>query len=265
MAVALLAELRRAGAEEPSVMAEAELNAVLQSMPESVAGEVWAETGALAGVARFQLQAERRREAAATYQTLQQPDHHFPEASLGIARSVSTLQAAAEAFMAQGNFAEAAQRYQDLLSVETALLHPDRLSALRLQLGDAHWKAGNDAEAMEQFQQALACASTDAAATQRAVVHGRIGLAQLTLGDIAGARASDVEALRLFQDAGRPDAGYALAGASIPLIRNVTHFWTIDSRWEVLASDATAPKSSPNVVQMVYTPQLPGGSSPACR
>jgi uncharacterized protein YjdB len=31
----------------------------------------------------------------------------------------------------------------------------------------------------------------------------------------------------------------------------------------ILVSDPTAPRSSPNVVQMIYKPQLPGGSSPA--
>lgn len=231
--VALLAERRKTSGGDARTDAEAELTLLLEA--EHPAGsEDLVRAGTEAGLARLQLEGGQWRKAAATYHGLTRTTY-CPEARLGVQRAIDGVRGAARRHSSQRQFADAAGLLCQLLAIEaesgvapTAAIHED--------IGDAYWMNGSSAEALDHYGKAMAVPSAGEPARHAALL-ARIALVRQHLGDVEGARAGITEALRRLITAGDEHPGRTLGDACRGLLRDVDHFWEVDTLWADLEAD----------------------------
>jgi tetratricopeptide (TPR) repeat protein len=228
---ALFTELRRSGPGDITASAEMELASALDTAGDGPADDS-RRIAARAGLARLHLEASRWTEAARHYRVLQ-ASVDFPEARLGFARAVDGLRAAARQQFDQGAFEQAARDWQTLAAVLGDDAPAAESSEVQRDIGDALWKADRSDDALEQYTRSLATLPADRTA-DAALLNARIALAHQQLGSLTAAGAHIEAALRLFREAGRPDAGRALGETCRPLLRNADHCWEVESQWTEL-------------------------------
>jgi len=237
-AMSRLAELRRPGDVDLPEAARAELLELLKSADGGGDAAPAIRTAVQAGLARLHLEARRWPEAVESYRALEAPESGFAEAAAGIDKAIDGLRGETERLLADRESAAAAASSRRLLAVLQSLARQDEmLGALRM-LGDALWLDGSDAQALENYEDALARAAPRDAA-ERAELHARIAIVRLVQGEIAGARSAFVHALQGFGEAGASGAGPALGHAARGQIRDVAHFWSVHTHWSALEADAT--------------------------
>ena len=116
---------------------------------------------------------------------------------------------------------------------------PEATAAIRRvfqHLGDARWRANDEAEALRQYSRALAAAGGDD--ESRAALMARLGVVHQHQGDAGNARVSFLGALRLLQQTS-PDVAWAtLAAACRPLLRSTVDYWAIETHWQALQAEA---------------------------
>ena len=242
---------RRGALEKPSAADKnATAKAALGELERVVAScgrgqnEGWTWIGAQAGLARLHSQGERWREAATVYQDLLQADGRFPEAKLGIEKAIESIRAEAVRRSKDKKFADAAGCLEDALAFASKLSSTGQpVLELHRELGEALWNAGQNREALNQFEQALALASDAGAEQACADFRVAIGVVQQELEDDR-APASVVASLKLYAESGVQDAGEALASSCRPLMRSAKHFWKIDSLLKVLGDEAAMETTS---------------------
>ena len=239
-AVALLAQRRSPGEDLRTVAekdrgaaAAREMTLLLQSVRPG--GEGWIETGIRAALARLELEGGRWQEAARSYRELRQARPDFVEADRGIDHAVDGLRDRAEDLMSARDHAAAAKTYRELLELRDAPSWNENAPMARRALADALWYEGRDAEALEEYERALAASRPTA---QLGPLHARIALLHQYCERFEAAQQSIERALEWFRDSGASSPGEMLAESLRPLIRDIAHFWIVDQHWADLERQA---------------------------
>jgi tetratricopeptide (TPR) repeat protein len=107
--------------------------------------------------------------------------------------------------------------------------------------GDGLLQEGRTSEALEKFTQAmrLVLESLSHDKLRQADLHSRLGLIYLELADKAKALEYFVQALQLHRDNNTAIPGAALGIVCHSLLRDVPHYWALDSDWKSFADQAT--------------------------
>ncbi len=193
-------------ATDEIAQAEQELKKVIEASERGEATDEWAWIGAHAGLARLYIGSKRWSEAAQIYQQLLQEEFdRFPEAHLGLEKTIDGSQTE----------------------------------------GDHHLKEGRTQEALEQFREALRFVLESFAddKTRLADLHSRIGYVHFNLGDRDNARRHFLKALELYSEGGSPEPGKDLGSACRSLLPDINRFWVLDDEWRAWAAESETERS----------------------
>ena len=194
-------------------------------------------------MARLQLESSRWHDAATHYRALR-ASGIFPEAEIGFERAVDGLRSVARQNVEKRRFTEAAHEREDLLTILADATDNPQVSAVRREIGDALWQGGDATGALAEFQKSLAAMPVTGDRESAAALHARIALVRQQLGDLAAARSSLIDSLRLFTEAGRIDPGRALGETYRPLILDIGHFWQVEAQWAEIEMDQSSDEAA---------------------
>jgi len=234
--VAALADRLRTSAGDSRAAAEKELLGAMRSEPEFFARDPVAAAAARATLARFQMEAARWHDAAALYAALRQADGLLPEGTIGLRRILDHIRASGQKEPDNEQLAAMPEHLREALALASEFGPEGEVGVAHRELGDALWRIGRDAEALEHFQAALALeAARDD--VDLADTYARSGLAQEVHGQIHEAQENYDRALQIYRAASDRHPGEALADVCRRLLRTVSEFWTIDSDWRRFTDD----------------------------
>ncbi len=198
---------RRAELDRAHPRTEAEEMAHAQEQMRAIAETAeaggWKWIAAQATRAHWHTAQKQWAEAMALYQQLLgEARERFPESDTGLLQSLIGLQDAGDEALRQGRAAEAKRCFQQVLEVAAA-----------------HFAAGKDATAG---------------------LHARLGCAGFQLGERGEARAHFAEAIRLYGESGKSNAGEALGAQCVSLLPGTGAYWALDAEWQALVNSPGA-------------------------
>jgi tetratricopeptide (TPR) repeat protein len=170
--------------------------------------ESWAWIGSHAGLARLYAEERRWMEVATIYQLLQEVPDRFPEARVGLEKSIDELQTEG------GNLLKAGKPYKALKLFTQ--VHP----IVQKFLVDDKKRRGD--------------------------LYSRIGFAHLDVNDLIKAHIYFKQAIELYRENGIPNPGSTLGTVCRSLLRDANHYWTVKDKWKALEKVPGKKKTRPH-------------------